>query len=237
MQLLDQLQSSFGGAYTLERELGGGAMSRVFVAEETALGRKVVIKMLPPELAAALSTERFRREVQLAARLQHPHIVPVLSAGEAGGVLYYTMPLVEGESLRVIVAREGALAVSRAVGILRDVAEALEYAHGKGVVHRDIKPENVLVSGHATAAVTDFGIAKALSVARAPGADAAVTQTGTSVGTPLYMAPEQAAGDPATDHRADLYAWLRGVRAAHRSAAVPGSLAAGDTGRASWRAS
>ncbi|MFN2566654.1 MAG: protein kinase [Gemmatimonadaceae bacterium] len=206
MSLLEQLQSSFGGAYTLERELGGGAMSRVFLAEEAALGRKVVIKTLAPELAATVSTERFRREIQLAARLQHPHIVPVLSAGEAGGVLYYTMPLVEGESLRATLAREGALAVSRAVAILRDVARALEYAHGKGIVHRDIKPENVLLSGHA-AVVTDFGVAKALSLARTGEPDATLTQAGTSVGTPLYMAPEQAAGDPATDHRADLYAF------------------------------
>ncbi|MEX2180049.1 MAG: protein kinase [Gemmatimonadaceae bacterium] len=204
MNLFEQLQSSLSGSYTVERELGGGGMSRVFIAHEAALGRKVVLKLLPHELSGAVSAERFRREIQFAAGLHHPHIVPVLSAGDADGLLYYTMPLVEGETLRALLTREGPLPASRAIPILRDVAKALAYAHGKGIVHRDIKPENILLTGHA-ATVTDFGIAKAVSAARA--AEISLTQTGTSLGTPLYMAPEQWAGDPGTDHRADLYAF------------------------------
>ena len=177
-------------------------MSRVFLAEETALGRKVVIKVLPPDLTADLSADRFRREIQLAASLQHPHIVPLLSAGEAGSLLYYTMPLVAGESLRARLAREGELPVTEAVRILREVADALSYAHRHGVVHRDIKPDNVLLSEH-HALVTDFGVAKALDQAvRHP----ALTSTGLALGTPIYMAPEQAAADPHTDQRADIYA-------------------------------
>ena len=176
-------------------------MSRVFVAEETELGRQVVIKVLPPELAASLSLDRFRREIHLAASLQHPHIVPLLSAGQADDLLYYSMPLVDGESLRARLRREGELPVAEAVRILRDVADALSYAHRHGVVHRDIKPDNVLMSdGHAL--VTDFGVAKALDQAR----QSSITSTGLALGTPAYMAPEQAAADPHTDHRADIYA-------------------------------
>jgi eukaryotic-like serine/threonine-protein kinase len=186
----------------LQRELGGGAMSRVFVAEEASLGRKVVIKVLPPELAASVSVDRFRREIQLAASLQHPHIVPLLSAGQVGDLLYYTMPLVEGESLRARLAREGELPVEEAVRVLRDVADALSYAHRHGVVHRDIKPDNVLLSDH-HAVVTDFGVAKALDQAAQ---ESSLTGTGLALGTPAYMAPEQAAADPHTDHRADIYA-------------------------------
>ena len=198
----DRLQEALGGAYAIERELGGGGMSRVFVAEERALGRKVVVKVLPPELAAEVSVERFRRDVQLAASLQHPHVVPVLSAGSAGGLLYYTMPYVEGESLRERLARSGALPVGEALRILRELADVLAYAHRHGVVHRDIKPANVLLTeGHAM--VTDFGVAKALSAAA--GTDA-LTATGLAVGTPAYMAPEQATADPHVDHRADIYA-------------------------------
>ncbi len=200
--LLERLQSAFGTTYRLEKELGGGGMSRVFVAVESALGRKVVIKVLPPELGAALSVDRFRREIQVAASLHHPHIVPLLAAGEADGLLYYTMPLIEGESLRVKLAREGELPIGEAVRILRDVADALALAHEHGVVHRDIKPDNVLISRN-HALVTDFGVAKALS--EASGA-AALTSTGMALGTPAYMAPEQAAADAHVDHRADLYA-------------------------------
>jgi tetratricopeptide (TPR) repeat protein len=176
-------------------------MSRVFVAEETELGRQVVIKLLPPELAASLSLDRFRREIHLAASLQHPHIVPLLSAGQADDLLYYSMPLVDGESLRARLRREGELPVAEAVRILREVADALSYAHRHGVVHRDIKPDNVLIAdGHAL--VTDFGVAKALDQAR----ESSITSTGLALGTPAYMSPEQAAADPHTDHRADIYA-------------------------------
>ena len=200
--LREQLQRTLGDAYTLERELGGGGMSRVFVAEETALGRKVVVKVLLPELAATVNIERFRREIQLAAKLQHPHIVPVLAAGVSEGLPYYTMPFIEGESLRSRIARSGELPVSEAARILRDVLSALAYAHAHGVVHRDIKPDNVLLSGH-HAVVTDFGVAKALSAATNPGSS--LTSLGVALGTPAYMSPEQAAADPTTDHRADLY--------------------------------
>ena len=206
MDLRTQVQSAVGSAYILERELGGGGMSRVFVAEEVALGRKVVIKVLPPELVVGVNVERFNREILLAARLQQAHIVPVLSAGEIAGAPYYTMPYVEGESLRARVAQVGPLSIPEAVSVLRDVAKALAYAHDHGVVHRDIKPDNVLLAG-GSAVVTDFGIAKALSASRTDGQMATLTHVGTSLGTPAYMAPEQVAGDPATDHRADIYAF------------------------------
>jgi serine/threonine-protein kinase len=205
MDLRDQLQRTLGSAFTLERELGGGGMSRVFVARDEALGREIVAKILPPELAAEMSVERFTREVRVAAALQHPHIVPVLTAGDAGGLPYYTMPFVKGESLRQRLARDGALGVRDAVGILRDIVKALAYAHAQGIVHRDIKPDNILITG-GSAVVTDFGIAKAITASRTVSGGATLTQLGTALGTPAYMAPEQAAGDPDVDHRADLYA-------------------------------
>ena len=204
MDLRDQLQETLGVTYSLERELGGGGMSRVFVAEERRLNRKVVIKVLSPELAAGVSAERFEREIQLAASLQQANIVPILAAGEMDGMPFYTMPFVEGESLRVLLGKSGPLSISMVQGILRDVAKALSYAHERGVVHRDIKPDNVLLSG-GTAVVTDFGIAKAISAARESAEGSTLTQLGTSIGTPAYMSPEQAAGDPAVDHRADIY--------------------------------
>jgi len=192
----------------IERELGGGGMSRVFLAEETSLGRKVVIKVLPADLAAGLNADRFRREIQLAARLQHPHIVPLLSAGAKGGLLYYTMPFISGENLRARIVRLRELPVTDATRILREVADALDYAHEQGVVHRDIKPENILLSG-SHALVTDFGVSKALSSAttetRLEGGSV-LTSLGIALGTPTYMAPEQAAADPQVDHRADIYA-------------------------------
>ena len=203
--LRDQLQHTLGASYTLERELGGGGMSRVFVAEDTALGRSVVVKVLPPEMASGVSIERFKREITLAARLQHPHIVPLLSAGETGGLPYFTMPFVEGESLRARLARGEEVPLKAAVHLLREVASALAYAHRKGVIHRDIKPENVLITEQ-HAMVTDFGVAKAISAATHADADG-LTAVGVALGTPAYMAPEQVAGDPGTDHRADIYAF------------------------------
>ncbi|MGI8618815.1 MAG: serine/threonine-protein kinase, partial [Gemmatimonadaceae bacterium] len=202
-QLFDHLQSTLGDSYRLERELGGGGMGRVFVAEETTLERKVVVKVLPPELGRSLSADRFRREIQLAAKLQHPHIVPLLAAGATPeGMLYYTMPFIEGDSLRRRLTRAGELPIPEALRILRQVVDALAYAHARGVVHRDIKPDNVLLSGN-HAMVTDFGVSKALSTATGP---TSLTSLGVALGTPAYMAPEQAAADPNTDHRADIYA-------------------------------
>ena len=192
------------GTHTLERELGGGGMSRVFVAEEHRLKRKVVVKVLSPELAQGLSVERFEREIQTAAALQQANIVPVLTAGDTNGLPFYTMPFVEGESLRARLGR-GPLSITEVIGVMRDVSKALAYAHRHGIVHRDIKPDNVLLS-EGTAVVTDFGIAKAISAARTESGGATLTQIGTSIGTPAYMAPEQAAGDPQIDHRADIYA-------------------------------
>jgi serine/threonine-protein kinase len=210
-----ELAAALAPAYELGRELEGGGMSRVFLAEERALGRPVVVKVLPPDLAAGVNRERFTREIQLAARLQHPHIVPLLSAGEAAGSLYYTMPYIEGESLRAELARGRRFTVRDVVRVLHDVVEALAHAHARGVIHRDVKPGNVLMLG-AHALVTDFGVAKALSAARQHGqpalpAGSVVTHAGTTtaglaIGTPAYMAPEQLAADPAADHRVDLYA-------------------------------
>ena len=200
--LLSRLQGAVGIAYRIEKELGGGGMSRVFLAEDVELGRRVVIKMLPPEMGAGVNIERFRREIQLAAKLQHPHIVPLLSAGSKDDLIYYMMPFIEGESLRGRLAKQGELPVSDAVKILKEVADALAYAHRHGVVHRDIKPDNVLLSeGHAV--VTDFGVAKAVSASTG---ESSLTSLGVALGTPSYMAPEQAVADPNVDHRADIYA-------------------------------
>ena len=199
---IDRLATALASRYELQRELLGGGMSRVFVANEIALGRAVVVKVLPPDLAAGVNAERFRREIQLAAQLQHPHIVPLLSAGLHEDLLYYTMPFIEGESLRHRIEREGPLSVRDVVRILHDVIEALAYAHERGVIHRDIKPGNILTLGpHAL--VTDFGVAKALSAALP---HSGTTSAGMVVGSPAYMAPEQLAGDPSADHRVDLYA-------------------------------
>lgn len=203
------MQEALAGSYVLGRELPRGGMSRVFVATETALGRNVVLKVLSPELAATLSAERFKREIMLAARLQHPHIVPLLSAGQAGAHLYYTMPLVDGETLRERMIRTRPMPIADIVEIVSAVARSLAYAHSQGVAHRDIKPENVMFF-HDVAVVLDFGIGKALQNALADGRPkteaARITMPGTSLGTPTYIAPEQASGDPALDHRADLYA-------------------------------
>ena len=198
----NRLQQALASTFRIERELGGAGMSRVFVATETALERRVVVKVLPPELAAGVNVDRFRREIQLAAQLQHPHIVPLLAAGDDDHLLWFSMPYIEGESLRGALTRHGRLAPRDVVRILHDVVDALAYAHARGVVHRDIKPDNILTSGmHAL--VTDFGVAKALSAAIPVHGG---TTTGMAIGTPAYMAPEQLAADPAADHRVDLYA-------------------------------
>ncbi|WP_411278423.1 protein kinase domain-containing protein [Gemmatimonas sp.] len=212
--LRDSLQAALGASFQLGRELGGGGMSRVFLARDTRLDREVVVKVLSPELVQELSVERFGREIALAAALQHANIVPVLSAGVTGeGLPYYLMPFVEGASLRDRVAGGSSLPIAEVLLVLNDVSRALAYAHGRGVVHRDIKSDNVMLSGGA-ALVTDFGIAKAMSSARTSPSDSErdsqrdsqLTRMGTSLGSPAYMAPEQGAGDPDTDHRADIYA-------------------------------
>ncbi len=207
-------------------------MSRVFVAEETALGRRVVIKVLPPETAAHMSLERFKREITLAARLQHPHIVPLLAAGESGGLPYFTMPFVAGESLRARLAEHGELPINEAVRILREIASALACAHENGIVHRDIKPENILLSG-GSAMVTDFGVAKAMDVAAAQGEGSPeLTGVGITLGTPAYMSPEQAAASPAIDARSDIYSFgvmayeIFGGRAPFAGRSVQATLAA-----------
>ncbi|HEY7614929.1 MAG TPA: protein kinase [Gemmatimonadales bacterium] len=206
-ELRGRLEQALAGTYVFQRELGGGGMSRTYLAVEQALNRRVVVKVLAPELLAGISLERFHREVLLAAGLQHPHVVPVLTAGEAGGLPWFTMPYVDGDSLRHRLER-GPVPTGEVISILRDVARALAYAHAHGIVHRDIKPDNVLLSA-GSATVTDFGIAKAITAARTDGGGHAtmLTQVGTSIGTPTYMAPEQAAADPDADHRVDLYAF------------------------------
>jgi len=203
------LETSLGDTYTFDRELGGGGMSRVFVAMDRTLERQVVVKVLKHDAAAGVSFDRFRREIQLAAKLQHPHIVPLLASGEVAGTPYFTMPFIEGESLRARLARDGELPISEAVRVLRQVAAALSYAHRHGVVHRDIKPDNVMLSDE-FALVTDFGVAKALSASSDSSesiAASGLTGLGLAIGTPAYMAPEQAVGDPNVDHRADIYSW------------------------------
>src|SRR5688572_10901775 len=179
-------------------------MSRVFVATESELERQVVIKVLAGEVAEGISADRFAREIRLAARLQHPNIVPLLNAGSTDGVAWYTMPFVRGDSLRARMS-EGPLAQRAALRVIADVTRALAHAHSAGILHRDIKPENILLA-EGVAVVTDFGIAKALSAAQTSGADASLTALGSAIGTPAYMAPEQVAGDGDVDHRADLYA-------------------------------
>ncbi len=204
-QFLQDLTAALGQAYQIERELPGGGMSRIFVAREHALGREVVIKVLPHELAAGINRERFRREVQLAARITHPYIVPLLNAGEAGTLLWFTMPYISGDSLRTRLEEKGPLPVREVIQLLRDVVEALAYAHARGVIHRDIKPANILTDG-VHALVTDFGVAKALGASLPLTGVAGHTTSGVAIGTPAYMAPEQLAADPAADHRVDIYA-------------------------------
>ncbi len=197
---LTRLHRALSGAYAVECELGRGGMATVYLAEDLAHRRKVAIKVLSPEVAHALGPERFLNEIEIAASLNHPNILPLHDSGETEGLLYYVMPFVEGDSLRERLTREKQLPLEEAVRIIREVADALSYAHESQLVHRDIKPENILfTAGHAV--VADFGIAKALNVA---GGDR-LTQTGLSIGTPTYMSPEQAAGTEAVDARSDLY--------------------------------
>lgn len=202
MDLKAQLESALGSSFRIIRELGGGGMSRVFLAEDIEHGREVVVKVVPTELAGQVNLERFRREIKVAAKLQHPCIVPVLSSGVAEDLPYYTMPFVEGESLRAKMSRERGLSVQESLRILRDISGAVAYAHEHGVVHRDIKPENILVTRH-HAVLADFGVAKALT--ESTRGDGPLTSIGVALGTPAYMAPEQAAADPSVDHRADIY--------------------------------
>ena len=203
---LERLTTALATRYGVDRELGAGGMATVYLAHDLKHEREVAIKVLHPDLGAALGGERFLAEIKTTARLQHPHILPLLDSGEADGLLYYVMPYVRGETLRARLQR-GPIPLSEAIDVLRNVLQALQYAHAAGVVHRDIKPENILLTS-GTAVVADFGIAKALTASRTLAqTGAGLTQAGTTVGTPAYMAPEQAAGDPDTNHRADLYAW------------------------------
>ena len=182
----ERLAAALADRYAIERELGQGGMATVFLARDLKLGRAVALKVLRPELAASLGGERFLREIEIAAKLAHPHILALHDCGEAGGLLYYTMPFVEGETLRDRLTREKQLPLEDALRITREVADALSYAHSHGVIHRDIKPENILfAAGHAV--VADFGIARAVSAA----GGAHLTETGLAIGTPAYMSPEQ----------------------------------------------
>jgi len=197
---MDRLTAALADRYRLDREVGQGGMATVYLAQDLKHNRRVALKVLRPELAAALGPERFVREVEIAAQLQHPHILPLFDSGEADGFLYYVMPFVEGESLRERLKRPGGVPISEAVRILREVVDALSYAHQHGVVHRDIKPDNVMLSGR-HAVVTDFGVAKAVSAAGTN----KLTTVGVALGTPTYMAPEQAMGETNLDQRADIY--------------------------------
>jgi Tol biopolymer transport system component/tRNA A-37 threonylcarbamoyl transferase component Bud32 len=199
---LDDLKSALIARYDIDREIGHGGMATVYLARDVKHNREVAVKVLQPDLAAALGHERFIREIEIAANLSHPHILPLYDSGEAEGFLYYVMPYVKGETLGQRIEKEGELPVAEAVRIVREVTDALAFAHSQGVVHRDIKPDNIMLSGR-HAMVMDFGVAKAVSEATGV---SALTQAGVALGTPTYMAPEQATADPHVDHRADIYA-------------------------------
>ncbi len=207
--LFARLSAALADRYRVERELGQGGMSTVFLAEDLKHQRQVAIKVLREDLAASMGAARFLREIQIAAQLQHPNILPLLDSGNAGGLLFYVMPFVKGQSLRDRLDREGELPIGEAVRLLIEVADALAVAHEHGVVHRDIKPDNVMLSGR-HALVTDFGVARAVAEGRSDatggGAHGGITTLGVAVGTPAYMSPEQAAADPHVDQRSDIYA-------------------------------
>ncbi|MDB4882762.1 MAG: protein kinase, partial [Gemmatimonadetes bacterium] len=199
--LAARLAIALAGRYAIDREIARGGMATVHLARDLRHGRRVAIKVLREELAAAVGAERFLAEIRVTASLQHPHILPLFDSGSSDGLLWYAMPFIEGETLRSRLERDGPLPVAEAVRLAREVADALDYAHVRGIVHRDIKPENVLLQdGHAL--VADFGIALALEQAGGE----RITRTGLALGTPQYMAPEQAAGERALDARVDVYA-------------------------------
>lgn len=198
---IERLRTAFAGRYEIARELGAGGMATVYLARDPKHDRQVAIKVLRPELAAALGPDRFPREIRIVAQLQHPHVLPLYDSGELQGFLYYVMPFVSGESLRTRLDREGQLPIQDAVRILREVADALSYAHSHNILHRDIKPDNVMLSGR-HAMVMDFGVAKAVSEAGGQ----TLTTVGVAVGTPQYMSPEQATGQTNLDARSDIYA-------------------------------
>ncbi len=207
--LSERVQDALGEGYEVTEEMPAGGMSRLFLAQDRTLGRMVVVKLLPEDRLPGLSPDRFQREVRLTASLSHANIVGILAAGVMEGIPYYIMPFVEGRSLRNLLDDRGALPVRETVSILRDVARACAFAHAKGIIHRDIKPGNVLLAGGA-AVMTDFGVAKAITSAAEPTGstgDGTLTRAGFTIGTPAYMAPEQAAGDASIDHRADLYSF------------------------------
>ena len=200
-EIIDRVREAFSGSYEIDREVGQGGMATVYLARDLKHDRQVALKVLRPELTAAIGGDRFPREIHIIAQLSHPHILPLHDSGEVGGFLYYVMPFVEGESLREKLRREGRLPINEAVRILREVVDALAYAHERNIVHRDIKPDNVMLSGR-HAMVTDFGVAKAVSAAGVE----KLTTVGVALGTPSYMSPEQAMGETDLDHRSDIYA-------------------------------
>jgi serine/threonine protein kinase len=198
---LEQLRAALADRYRLERELGEGGMATVYLAHDLKHDRRVAVKVLKPELAAVLGVQRFLKEIQVTANLQHPHILPLYDSGSAGGALFYVMPVVQGESLRDRLVREKLLPVDETIRIVRQVAGALDFAHRQGIIHRDIKPEDILLHD-GEALLTDFGIA--LAVTEAGGGR--LTGTGLSIGTLQYMSPEQATGERDLDARSDVYA-------------------------------
>ena len=239
---LERVTAALADRYRIRREIGQGGMATVYLADDLRHGREVAVKVLRDEMAASLGAERFLREIQTVAQLSHPHIIPLYDSGEQDGLLFYVMPFVEGESLRALLARAGPLAIAQALQIAREVADGLAYAHRRRVIHRDIKPDNIMLSG-GHGLIADYGIARTLSTT----AGDALTQAGLSLGTPLYMSPEQAVGDPDVDQRSDVYALgcvlyemlsgeppfggptFQAIVVRHATAAVPSARAVRDT--------